>query len=122
MSRGWVNDFCAEFPGAVHSDPWGGGHDCWKLGERIFALIGTREDRVSVKCDTRETATMLIEAGVAFRAPYMHRSWVALPCNAARDELAHRIIRSYCLIREKLPRTIRDGLAPFDPAALRMEF
>ena len=86
------------------SDPWGGGHDCWKGGGKIFALSGAMEDRVTVKCDGIETASMLIDAGVAQKAPYMHRSWVALDCGAAREVLARRI-RLYpgCMLETCLP-------------------
>ncbi|SDD81644.1 Predicted DNA-binding protein, MmcQ/YjbR family [Paracoccus isoporae] len=114
MSRDAVNAICKTLPGAEHSDPWGGGHDCWKIGGKIFALIGAAEDRVSVKCDSIDTAQMLIEAGVATKAPYMHRSWVALPCDAAADELEHRITQSYRLIRASLTRKAQAALAPLD--------
>ncbi|WBU54226.1 MmcQ/YjbR family DNA-binding protein [Paracoccus sp. SCSIO 75233] len=114
MSRKQVNELCATYPGAEHSDPWGGGHDCWKVGDKIFALIGMKEDRVSVKCDSIDTAAMLIDAGVAAKAPYMHRSWVALPCDADRDELEHRISQSYRLIRKSLTKKAQAELAPFD--------
>ena len=112
MSRKLVNEICAALPGAEHSDPWGGGHDCWKLGGRIFALIGAMEDRVSVKCADTDTAAMLIETGIAVKAPYMHRSWVALPCDSAPDELAHRIGQSYRLIRAALPKKVQAELPP----------
>ena len=32
MSRDLINSICAAFPGAEVSDPWGGGHDAWKVG------------------------------------------------------------------------------------------
>ena len=32
MSRDTVNAICETFPGAELSDPWGGGHDAWKVG------------------------------------------------------------------------------------------
>lgn len=111
MSRQLVNQICAALPGAEMSDPWGGGHDCWKVGGKIFALIGAMEDRVTVKCDGIETASMLIDAGVAQKAPYMHRSWVALDCGAAPDELEHRIRQSYRIIRASLPKKVQAGLS-----------
>jgi len=47
MSREMVNAFCRTFPGAKVSDPWGGGHDAWKVGGKMFACIGPlrRESR-----------------------------------------------------------------------------
>ena len=40
MTRELVNAICRAFPGAEVSDPWGGGHDAWKVGGRMFACIG----------------------------------------------------------------------------------
>jgi hypothetical protein len=37
MSRELVNAICRTFPGAEMSDPWGGGHDAWKVGGKMFA-------------------------------------------------------------------------------------
>ena len=107
-----INALCAALPGAEVSDPWGGGHDCWKVGGRMFASLGARRDGVSVKTDSVETAQMLIDTRIAERAPYMHRSWVYLPPETALDELRHRIATSYRLIRAQLPKRVQAGLAP----------
>jgi hypothetical protein len=40
MSRKLVNTICRTFPGAEVSDPWGGGHDAWKVRGKMFACIG----------------------------------------------------------------------------------
>ena len=64
MSRKIVNAICSTFPGAEVSDPWGGGHDAWKVGGKMFACIGAIMPGVSVKTDSVETAQMLIDAGV----------------------------------------------------------
>jgi predicted DNA-binding protein (MmcQ/YjbR family) len=40
MNRKKVNAICRTFPGAEVSDPWGGGHDAWKVGSKMFACIG----------------------------------------------------------------------------------
>ena len=79
MSRKTVNAICRKFPGAEVSDPWGGGHDAWKVGGKVFACIGAVIPGVSVKTDSIETAQMLIDAGVGVKAPYFHRLWVNLP-------------------------------------------
>ncbi|HPD94080.1 MAG: MmcQ/YjbR family DNA-binding protein [Rhodobacter sp.] len=110
--RDQINAFCAALPGAEVSDPWGGGHDAWKLGGRMFASVGARRDGVSVKTDSQETAQMLIDAGIAERAPYLHRSWVYLPPDTAPDELRHRIAASYRLIRAGLPKRVQAALPP----------
>ena len=113
MSRDIVNRFCATLPGAEVSDPWGGGHDAWKVGGKMFACTGAVMPGVSVKTSDIETAEMLIASGVAVRAPYFHRSWVNLPWGTEEDEICHRLAESYRLIRTALPKRIQAGLAPF---------
>lgn len=109
--RAAVAALCKALPGAEVSDPWGGGHDAWKVGGKMFACIGAVAEGVSVKCDSVETAEMLKEAGVGLHAPYFHKSWVRLPEDAAPDELAHRIRASYDLVRARLPAAARRELA-----------
>ncbi len=118
MSRELVNEICAAQPGAEWSDPWGGGHDCWKVGGKSFAVTGVAGTHVSVKTDSVEMAQFLIETGVAERAPYLHASWVALPLDSAPDELAHRLRHSYRIVRSALPKKVLAGLPPLQGRAL----
>ncbi len=110
MSRARVNAFCATLPGAEVSDPWGGGHDAWKVGGKMFASVGAVLTGVSVKTDSIETAERLIEMGIGTRAPYFHRSWVHLPEATDDDELQHRLQVSYDIVRAKLPKKVQAGL------------
>lgn len=112
MSRQAINAICASFPGAEVSDPWGGGHDAWKVGGKMFACIGAVLPGVSVKCDGIEQAEMLIDAGIGVKAPYFHRSWINLPFETDADELAHRLRQSYRLVRAGLPKKVQATLAP----------
>ena len=114
MSRDLVNRICAGFPGAEVSDPWGGGHDAWKVGGKMFACIGAVLPGVSVKCASIEMAEMLIEAGAAVRAPYFHRSWVNVPFDTDPEELTHRLRQSYLLVRAGLTKKAQAALAPLD--------
>ena len=114
MSRKKVNAICRTFPGAEVSDPWGGGHDAWKVGGKMFACIGAMTPGVSVKTDSVETAEMLIAAGVGVKAPYFHRSWINIPWDTPDDELRHRLTTSYRLIRAGLTRKAQAALAPFE--------
>ncbi len=114
MSRERINEICAEFPGAEMSDPWGGGHDAWKVGGKLFACIGAATPGVSVKTESVETAEMLIDVGVGAKAPYFHRSWVLLPFDAPEEELRRRLAQSYRLVRRRLAKKAQAGLAPFD--------
>lgn len=112
MTRKTVNAICKSFPGAEVSDPWGGGHDVWKVGGKMFAAMGAVNEGVSVKTDSIETAEMLIEMGVGVKAPYMHRSWINLPFDTPKDELQARIAASYRLIRAGLPKKVQAALKP----------
>ena len=114
MSRKKVNAICRRLPGAAVSDPWGGGHDAWKVGGKMFACIGAVRPGVSVKTDSIETAQMLIEAGVGARAPYLHRSWVNLPWSTSDDELRYRLTTSYKLVRASLSKKAQAQLEPFE--------
>lgn len=104
MSRETINAICSKLPGAEVSDPWGGGHDAWKIGGKMFACIGAVTPGVSVKTDSIETAAMLIDAGVGTKAPYFHRSWILLPWETETEELRHRLIQSYKLVRSGLTK------------------
>ncbi|MBT8170378.1 MmcQ/YjbR family DNA-binding protein [Falsiruegeria litorea] len=107
MSRKIVNSICETLPGAEVSDPWGGGHDAWKVGGKMFACIGTADDGVSVKTADVETAAMLIEAGVGVKAPYFHKSWIRLPWGTDADEMRHRLEVSYDIIRASLTKKLQ---------------
>jgi len=115
MSRETINAICKGFAGAEVSDPWGGGHDAWKVGGKMFACIGTVTPGVSVKTPDIETAEMLIEAGIGARAPYFHRSWLLLPDTTAEDELRHRLVTSYDLVRAGLAKKAQAALPLRDP-------
>ncbi len=112
MSRDFVNSICRALPGAEWSDPWGGGHDAWKIGGKMFACIGIANDGVSVKTPDAETAQMLIDAGVGVKAPYFHRSWVRLPFDADEQEMRHRLSVSYDLVRASLTKKLQATLPP----------
>jgi len=107
-----LDALCAALPGAEKSDPWGGGHDAWKVGGKMFACIGAVDPGVAVKTPDIETATMLIEAGVGVRARYFHKSWVRLPDDVASDELEHRVHASYDIVRGGLTKKAQAALAP----------
>ena len=111
MSRDRVNIMCARFAGAERSDPWGGGHDAWKVGGKMFACIGSVTAGVSVKTPDVETAQLLIDHGQAERAPYFHRSWVLVDWDIEENELEHRLRTSYELVKSKLPKKVQAGLA-----------
>ncbi|MEL7274198.1 MAG: MmcQ/YjbR family DNA-binding protein [Pseudomonadota bacterium] len=109
--RETINAICSALPGAVWSDPWGGGHDAWKVGDKMFACMGSMTPGVSVKCADVETATLLKEHGIAHNAPYFYKSWVRFDEDADTDELKARIEASYKIIFSKLPAKTRKAIS-----------
>jgi len=109
--RDAANAHCASLPGADHSDPWGGGHDAWKVGSKLFAVQGVNPG-LSVKCADIETAQMLIEAGIGQKAAYFHRSWAFLPEDTPLNEMRHRVLSSYDTIRATLTKKAQAALPP----------
>ena len=112
MTREYINSVCVDLPGAELSDPWGGGHDAWKVGGKMFACVGVVGDGVSVKTPDIETAQMLIDAGIGTKAPYFHRSWVRLSWETDPDEMQHRLLTSYDIVRASLTKKVQAGLSP----------
>ena len=112
MGRDIVNTICAGLAGAARSDPWGGGHDAWKVGGKMFACIGSMGDGVSVKTPSVEDAALLIEMGRARSAPYFHRSWVNVDWQAVpEDELRDRLRTSYRIVFSGLTKKAQRGIA-----------
>ena len=112
-----INAYCATLPGASVSDPWGGGHDAWKVGGKMFAEIGAMDLGVSVKCHDVDTARLLIDMGRAMRARYLHASWVIMPWGmVGDDQMIERVDISYRIIRAGLPKKVQAALghAPLD--------
>lgn len=111
MNREKLSAICATLPGATLTDPWGGGHDAWKVGGKMFASVGTMDTGISVKTSDVETAGLLIEMGRAERAAYFHKSWVHLPWGIVDDaEMAERVVNSYRIIRSGLTKKMQASL------------
>jgi len=112
MRRNDINDHCKGLPGAACSDPWGGGHDCWKVGDKMFATVGAMDEGVSLKCADAGAAQMLIEAGRAERAPYLPRGgWIFVRWGTMdEDELRERLTVSYLTVRRSLPKRVQAAL------------
>lgn len=114
MRRQTVNRICAGFPGAQLDHPFGPTPDTWKVGGKIFALIGGPEGGIVLKCRDVETAGFLIDIGVAQPAPYLKRGgWILISWDTlndeviTRDDLANRLRQSYDKVLSGVPRRLR---------------
>lgn len=110
--RDLSNAISKALPGAEWSEPFGPGHDVWKVGGKMFLVGGSADDGVSVKCPDVETAAMLRDAGIGTKAPYLHASWIRLHPDTPEEELRHRIHVSYDTIRATLTKKAQAALPP----------
>lgn len=109
-----VTLLCASFPGAEVSDPFGEGHDVWKVGGKIFALFSTTTFGLSVKTASVDAAQTLIAEGVGDKAPYLHKSWIRVPVDLPDAELRDLVTNSYRIIRGGLTKKAQAALGEWD--------
>jgi len=99
-----IREYCLAFPGVTENLQWGDDL-CFKIGGKIFAILGLDNSRLCFKC-TPETFSALIEREDVRPAPYVGRyKWVMLDrLDAVRwDELRKLIRESYEMVAAKAP-------------------
>lgn len=121
-----IRAYCLAFPAATENLQWGDDL-CFKVGGKIFAMLGLDNPRLCFKC-TPDAFAELIEREDIRPAPYVGRyKWVMLDrldaLNAA--ELEDLIRQSYEMVAAKAPksRVIRPSRkkTPSAPAAGRIK-
>jgi predicted DNA-binding protein (MmcQ/YjbR family) len=105
MNTEAVREFCLAFPQATENLQWGDDL-CFKIGGKIFTIVGLDNPRLCFKC-TPEIFAELIEREDIHPAPYVGRyKWVMLDrLDAVRwDELRELIRQSYEMVAAKAPK------------------
>ena len=102
MTADTIRDFCLAFPAATEKLQWGD-ELCFKIEQKIFAMLGLDNPRLCFKCSP-EMFAELIERDDVRPAPYVGRyKWVllgrldAVPWN----ELQELIRQSYEMVAAK---------------------
>lgn len=111
MDREGIRRACMALPGVTLDHPFGDDHDAYKIGGRMFAIVGG-EGGVSFKVSDI-AFEVLTEDGRARPAPYLARAkWVNLPDTAAwaDGELAEHFAIAHSIIAAKLTRKQRAEL------------
>ena len=111
MDRAGVGQVCLALPGATLDHPFGDDHDAYKVGGKMFVMVGA-EGGVSFKVSDI-AYEVLTEAGRAAPAPYLARAkWVNLPDAAAwpGDELIEHFAIARRIVGSKLPKKTRTAL------------
>jgi predicted DNA-binding protein (MmcQ/YjbR family) len=100
-----VREYCLAFDGATEKLQWGDAL-CFKVNEKMFAVLGLDDVRLTFKC-TSESFADLIERENIRPAPYLARhKWVmldtldALPANELKDFIR----QSYEMVVAKAPQ------------------
>jgi predicted DNA-binding protein (MmcQ/YjbR family) len=97
-----IREFCLAFPKATEKLQWGDDL-CFKIGGKIFAILGLDNPRLCFKC-TPESFSELIERENVRPAPYVGRyKWVMLDRLDALgwEELKVLIRQSYDMVAVK---------------------
>jgi predicted DNA-binding protein (MmcQ/YjbR family) len=111
MDRKGVARVCLALKGVTLDHPWGDDHDAYKVGGKMFALIGAMGGLSFTVSDI--AFEVLTKSGRARPAPYLARAkWVYLdnPDDWPEDELAAQLRAAHNLIAAKLPKKVRTGL------------
>ena len=118
-----VRKFCLSLPHVTEDVQWESDL-LFRIGNKIFAVVAldpATNHRMSLKC-TPEKFTELVEQEGIVPAPYVARyHWVALETFDAlpASELKDLLTTAYELVRDKLPKRVRDLLTADAPKTAR---
>ncbi len=115
MTRDDLNHFCAALPQATHVVQWGNA-DVYKVGDKVFAVIGMAETGDTVTFKASDLAFEILSDSPGLRpAPYMASrglKWIQhydAP-GLSDDSLRDHIRASYDMVVAKLSRRKRAEL------------
>ena len=118
-----VRKYCLSMPHVTERVQWG--NDLlMSIGNKMFAVLSLEpaSDHVmSFKCTPEKFAELIEQDGI-MPAPYVARyHWVALERYDAlpERELKELLDTAYELIRDKLPKKVRDSLGATPPAGTK---
>ncbi|MFZ0199769.1 MAG: MmcQ/YjbR family DNA-binding protein [Candidatus Sulfotelmatobacter sp.] len=100
-----IREFCLAFPAATENLQWGD-ELCFKIGGKIFLMLGLDNPRLCFKCTPDGFAELIEREGIR-PAPYVGRyKWVMLDrIDAVRwDELQELIRVSYAMVAATAPK------------------
>ena len=113
MNLEQLQKFCLAFPGATEDIKWGADL-CFCVGEKMFCVTGADSiaGGLSVKCTPEKFAELIEREGIDPAAYVGRYKWVRISdLNAVSNaELKDLISTSYQLVRDKLPKGVRDKL------------
>ncbi len=115
MSRTELNAFCSSLPHAEHVVQWGNA-DVWKVGGKVFAIIGWADGKDAVTFKVSDLAWEILTDMPGIRpAPYLASrgmKWVQVYDDPGLpdDSLKAHIEASYAMAVAKLTKKLREEL------------
>ena len=114
VTRQGIGKVCLALPGATLDHPFGDHHDAWRVGGKMFVMVG---ETGGVSWKVSDIAyEMLTESGRALPAPYLARAkWVNLPDPENADgwddeELASYFASAHAIVAGRLTKKARAAL------------
>lgn len=115
MTRDEINAACAALPATTHVVQWGGS-DVWKVGGKVFAVVGWNEGNAAVSFKVTKMVFEVMGDAPGFRpAPYLASrgmSWLQIhePERVEEAEIRQHLEVSHELVVAKLTRKLRAEL------------
>jgi len=111
MDREGVGKVCLALPGATLDHPFGEHNDAWRVGGKMFAMVG---EQAGISFKVSDIAyEVLTGSGRARPAPYLARAkWVNLTGIGQwpDDELAEHLAIAHGIVAAKLTKKQRAAL------------
>jgi len=111
MDRAGVGKVCLAWPGVTLDHPFGDDQDAYKVGGKMFALVGGMGGLSFKVSDI--AFEVLTEDGRARPAPYLARAkWVHLddPADWPDNDLAEHLATAHGIVAAKLTKKARAAL------------
>jgi predicted DNA-binding protein (MmcQ/YjbR family) len=115
LSRDQINAYCRSLPQSTHVVQWGNS-DVWKLGGKLYAVIGWHEESAAVTFKVSDLAYEVLSDMPGIRpAPYLASrgmKWVQVygDPRLPEAELYAHLKASYEMIKAKLTKKLRAEL------------
>ena len=113
MNKKKVRSYCLTLPQTKEDYPFGPDVQVFKIKNKLFALMTTREgvERVNLKCDPEEAIILreIFEDVIpGYHMNKAHWNTVILSGSIPDGEIKRMIDRSYCLVVKKLKKLDRE--------------
>ena len=108
-------DHALALPGVTEDQPFGPDTLVFRVGPKIFALLGLDGDTVNLKCDPEEAVALrerYADVVPGYHMNKTHWNTVGLQGDVPAAEIRAMAEASYALVRASLPRAVRDALPP----------